>query len=38
MSFWDTATHDWETPSGRFGIAVGESVADKRLTGSFLVS
>ena len=38
MSFWDTTTHDWQIASGSFGIAVGGSVTDKQLTGSFQVS
>jgi hypothetical protein len=38
MSFWNTRTHDWQIPSGSFGIAVGGSVTDNRLTGSFPVS
>jgi beta-glucosidase len=38
LSFWNTETHNWQIPTGSFGIAVGGSVADNRLTGSFLVS
>jgi beta-glucosidase len=38
LSFWDSATHAWRTPTGRFGVLVGGSVTDTRLTGSFLVS
>ena len=37
LSFWDTATHAWRTPTGRFGVVVGASVTDTRLTGSFQV-
>jgi beta-glucosidase len=35
LSFWDTATHDWLTPRGSFGVAVASSVNDNRLTGTF---
>jgi hypothetical protein len=35
LSFWDTATHDWRTPRGSFGVAVASSVNDNRLTGTF---
>jgi hypothetical protein len=38
MSYWDTATHNWQIPTGRFGVVVGGSVTDNRLTGSFQVS
>lgn len=37
LSFWDTTTHDWVTPRGKFGVLVGGSVADTPLTGSFIV-
>ncbi|HVQ17585.1 MAG TPA: glycoside hydrolase family 3 C-terminal domain-containing protein [Actinomycetes bacterium] len=35
LSIWDTTTHDWRIPSGRFGISVGSSVADAELAGGF---
>jgi beta-glucosidase len=38
LSFWDTATHAWRTPTGRFGVVVGGSVTDNRLSGSFQVT
>ena len=38
LSFWDSATHAWRIPSGRFGVVVGGSVTDNRLAGSFEVT
>jgi beta-glucosidase len=35
LSFWDSTTHAWQTPSGRYGVAVGRSASDIRLAGSF---
>ena len=35
LSFWDTTTHAWRIPTGDFGVLVGASVTDIRLTGSF---
>jgi beta-glucosidase len=35
LSLWDTSTHDWRTPSGRFTVSVGSSVTDTPLIGSF---
>ena len=34
MSVWDTTTHDWTAVSGKFGVSVGASSRDIRLTGS----
>jgi beta-glucosidase len=38
MSYWDTATHNWQIPTGSFGVVVGGSATDNRLTGSFQVT
>lgn len=37
LSIWDTGTHDWRIPTGSYGVIVGSSVADPRLTASFTV-
>ena len=34
MSVWDATTHDWTAVSGKFGVSVGASSRDIRLTGS----
>ncbi|KAL7940971.1 family 3 glycoside hydrolase [Trichoderma barbatum] len=38
LSYWDTASQKWVVPSGSFGISVGASSRDIRLTGSLSVS
>ena len=35
LSIWDTTTHDWRIPTGRFGISVASSAEDTVLTGAF---
>jgi beta-glucosidase len=35
LSFWDTSSHAWRIPSGDFGVLVGASATDIRLTGRF---
>jgi len=35
LSMWDTASHSWRTPTGRFRVQVGSSVSDLPLTGRF---
>jgi beta-glucosidase len=35
LSFWDDTTHAWRIPTGAFGVLVGASVTDIRLTGGF---
>jgi beta-glucosidase len=37
LSIWDTASHSWLTPTGRFSVQVGSSVASLPLSGSFTV-
>jgi beta-glucosidase len=37
LSYWDTNTHGWLTPSGKFQVLVGRSVTDTPLTGSFRI-
>jgi beta-glucosidase len=37
LSVWDTASHAWRTPPGRFGVQVGSSVSNLPLSGSFTV-
>ncbi|KAK3896589.1 beta-glucosidase cel3A [Staphylotrichum tortipilum] len=34
LSYWDTARQQWVVPQGRFGVSVGASSRDVRLTGS----
>eukprot|EP00756_Hemistasia_phaeocysticola_P003291 Hpha_TRINITY_DN12167_c0_g2::TRINITY_DN12167_c0_g2_i1::g.82093::m.82093/K05349/bglX; beta-glucosidase len=34
FSVWSVASHSWEIPSGSFGVMVGSSSADVRLTGT----
>ena len=34
MSVWDATKHDWTAVSGKFGVSVGASSRDIRLTGS----
>ncbi|KAL7928154.1 family 3 glycoside hydrolase [Trichoderma chlorosporum] len=38
LSYWDTVSQKWVVPSGSFGISVGASSRDIRLTGSLSVS
>ncbi|KAL6796240.1 family 3 glycoside hydrolase [Trichoderma sp. SZMC 28013] len=38
LSYWDTSSQKWVVPSGSFGISVGASSRDIRLTGSLSVS
>jgi beta-glucosidase len=37
MSVWDSATKSWSVPSGEFGVYVGASSRDVRLTGKIVV-
>jgi beta-glucosidase len=37
ISTWSTVRQQWEIPSGSFGVTVGASSRDHRLTGSFTV-
>jgi beta-glucosidase len=37
ISIWSTVNQRWEIPSGQFGVAVGASSRDRRVTGSFTV-
>ncbi|KAK4220888.1 beta-glucosidase cel3A [Podospora fimiseda] len=37
LSYWDTARQNWVVPSGEFGVSVGASSRDIRLTGKFTV-
>ncbi|KAH8594426.1 beta-glucosidase-related glycosidase [Bisporella sp. PMI_857] len=37
LSYWDTTAQDWVIPSGEFGVSVGFSSRDLKLTGSFTV-
>ena len=34
VSIWDVATHDWKIIDGVYGVAVGASSRDHRLTGT----
>lgn len=38
LSYWDVASQNWIVPSGSFGVSVGASSRDLRLTGSISVS
>lgn len=38
LSYWDVAGQQWVVPAGTFGVSVGASSRDLRLTGSFQVS
>lgn len=38
LSHWDVATQNWNVPAGAFGISVGASSRDIRLTSSLVVS
>ncbi|KAK7701360.1 glycoside hydrolase 3 [Diaporthe eres] len=38
LSYWDVASQNWVVPKGDFGISVGASSRDLRLTGSITVS
>lgn len=38
LSYWDVRTQNWIVPSGSFGISVGASSRDIRLTGTISVS
>lgn len=38
LSYWDVASQNWVVPSGSFGVSVGASSRDLRLTGSIHVS
>lgn len=38
LSYWDVRTQNWIVPSGNFGISVGASSRDIRLTGAISVS
>jgi hypothetical protein len=33
-SCWDSATHSWTAPAGKFRIVIGASSHDHRLTGT----
>ncbi|KAF2161429.1 glycoside hydrolase family 3 protein [Zasmidium cellare ATCC 36951] len=35
ISYWDTVAQTWTTPQGLFGVQVGASSSDIRLTGNF---
>ncbi|KAK7735577.1 glycoside hydrolase 3 [Cytospora paraplurivora] len=37
LSYWDTVTHNWIVPGGRFGVSLGASSRDVRLTGSITI-
>ncbi|KAK4465384.1 family 3 putative glycoside hydrolase [Cladorrhinum samala] len=37
LSYWDTARQNWVVPSGEFGVSVGASSRDIRLTGKITV-
>ncbi|KAK4156122.1 beta-glucosidase cel3A [Chaetomidium leptoderma] len=37
LSYWDSARQQWVVPAGRFGVSVGASSRDVRLTGSIEV-
>jgi beta-glucosidase len=37
LSYWDTGRQQWVVPSGSFGVSVGASSRDVRLTGSIVV-
>jgi beta-glucosidase len=37
LSYWDVASQNWIVPTGSFGVSVGASSRDLRLTGSFTV-
>lgn len=34
LSYWDTRTQNWIVPTGSFGVSVGASSRDIRLTGT----
>ncbi|KKY29340.1 putative glycoside hydrolase family 3 protein [Diaporthe ampelina] len=38
LSYWDVASQNWVVPGGNFGVSVGASSRDVRLTGSITVS
>lgn len=38
LTYWNVASQQWVVPSGTFGVSVGASSRDLRLTGSFTVS
>jgi len=38
LSYWDVKSQNWIVPSGAFGVSVGASSRDIRLTGSFSVA
>ena len=38
LSYWDVASQNWIVPEGDFGVSVGASSRDLRLTGSITVS
>ena len=38
LSYWDVGMQQWVVPSGTFGVSVGASSRDIRLTGSIVVS
>lgn len=38
LSYWDVASQNWVVPKGNFGVSVGASSRDVRLTGSITVS
>ncbi|KAJ0118582.1 glycosyl hydrolase family 3-4 [Diaporthe amygdali] len=38
LSYWDVASQNWVVPKGTFGVSVGASSRDVRLTGSITVS
>lgn len=38
LSYWDVASQNWVVPSGSFGVSVGASSRDFRLTGTIEVS
>lgn len=38
LSYWDASSQNWLVPKGSFGVSVGASSRDVRLTGSITVS
>jgi len=38
LSYWDTARQNWVVPAGSFGVSVGASSRDIRLTGTITVA
>lgn len=38
LSYWDVASQNWIVPKGSFGVSIGASSRDLRLTGNITVS